>query len=183
MARKSRSRNHQPRHVRIHHYMMETPAWKSLGVTERAMYVDIASRYAGPGSNNGRIHYSVREAAERLQIGKSTAARALEILADRGFIVAEKRGAFSLKARHATEWRLTEFASDIGSDFATKEFVRWRPEDKIRYPERDRTVSPAGPHGICSGTAPIQIPLTVSPAGPSALILSCLGTRSGTLIV
>jgi len=89
-----------------------------------------------------------------LHIGKSTAARALEILADRGFIVAEKRGAFSLKARHATEWRLTEFASDIGSDFATKEFVRWRPEDKIRYPERDRTVSPAGPHGICTGTAP-----------------------------
>jgi len=154
VPRKSRSRDHQPRHVRIHHYMMETPAWKSLGVTERAMYVDIASRYAGPGSNNGRIHYSVREAAERLHIGKSTAARALEILADRGFIVAEKRGAFSLKARHATEWRLTEFASDIGSDFATKEFARWRPEDKIRYPERDRTVSPAGPHGISNGTAP-----------------------------
>ena len=154
MARKSRSRDHQPRHVRIHHYMMETPAWKSLGVTERAMYVDIASRYAGPGSNNGRIHYSVREAAERLHIGKSTAARALEILADRGFIVAEKRGAFSLKARHATEWRLTEFASDIGSDFATKEFVRWRPEDKTRYPERDRTVSPAGPLSTSSGTVP-----------------------------
>ena len=128
MARKSKSRDHQPRHVRIHHYMMETPAWKSLGVTERAMYVDIASRYAGLGSNNGRIHYSVREAAERLRIGKSTAARALEILADRGFIVAEKRGAFSLKARHASEWRLTEFASDIGSDFATKEFVHWRPD-------------------------------------------------------
>jgi hypothetical protein len=68
VARKSRSRDHQPRHVRIHHYMMETPAWKSLGVTEKAMYVDIASRYAGPGSNNGRIH-SLGHSAE---MAKST---------------------------------------------------------------------------------------------------------------
>jgi hypothetical protein len=183
MARKSRSRDHQPRHVRIYHYMMETPAWKSLGVAERAMYVDIASRYAGLGSNNGRIHYSVREAAERLHIGKSTAARALEILSDRGFIVAEKRGAFSLKARHATEWRLTEFASDISKDFATRSLCGGdlktkhdTPSGTVRYLQRDQTVPPAGPRQI-------QIPLTVSPAGPSAPILSSLGTRSGTLIV
>jgi DNA-binding transcriptional MocR family regulator len=154
VARKSRSRDHTPRHVRIHHYMMETEAWKSLGVTERAMYVDIASRYAGPGSNNGRIHYSVREAAERLHIGKSSAARGIANLEERGFIVAEKRGAFSLKARHATEWRLTEFASDISKDFATKEFVRWRPENKTRYPEQDRTVPAAGPVGTSNGTVP-----------------------------
>jgi DNA-binding transcriptional MocR family regulator len=132
--------------------MMETEAWKSLCAVERAMYVDIASRYAGLGSNNGRIHYSVREAAERLHISKSTAARALATLAERGFIVAEKRGAFSLKARHSTEWRLTEFASDISSDFATKDFVHWRPESKTRYPERDCTISLAGPVGPSSGT-------------------------------
>ena len=30
-----------------------------------------------------------------------------------GFIVPTKRGAFSLKVRHATEWRLTDRACDL----------------------------------------------------------------------
>jgi len=135
--------------------MMATDAWKSLGCIERAMYLDIAARYAGYGSNNGKIHYSVREAAARLRIGKSSAARALGVLQDRGFIVATKKGAFSLKLRHATEWRLTEFPSDISTDLATKDFMHWTPDkNKTRYPQRDRTVSVAGPNGISTGTVP-----------------------------
>jgi hypothetical protein len=142
-----------PRHVRIHHYMMATQAWISLGCTERAMYLDIAARYAGYGSNNGKIGYSVREAATNLHIGTSTAKRALDALVDRGFIVATKRGAFSLKKRHASEWRLTEFASDISRDIATKDFMTWTPDkNKTRYPERPRTVSETAPIGISSGT-------------------------------
>jgi DNA-binding MarR family transcriptional regulator len=135
------------RHVRLYHYMLQTEAWKSLGVTERAMYIDIASRYAGLGSNNGRIHYSVRDAAENLNISRSTASRGLTTLQERGFLVAERRGAFSIKtARKATEYRLTEFASDINSDVATKEFMRWKPSEK------QNTVTPAGPCGYSGGT-------------------------------
>jgi hypothetical protein len=152
---RNKSKNAGPRHVRIHHYMMATPAWQSLGCVERAMYVDIAARYAGLGSNNGRIGYSVRDAAATLHIGTSTAKRAMDALEGRGFIVAMKRGAFSLKKRHATEWRLTEFASDVSGDFATKEFMRWTPDkNKTRYPQRHRSVSVAAPIGICSGTEP-----------------------------
>jgi hypothetical protein len=99
------------RHVRLYHYFMKTEAWQSLGALERAIYVEIASRYAGDGSNNGRIGYSVREAAATFKVGKSSAARALVILQDRGFIVVRQKGAFSLKVRHSTEWRLTEFGS------------------------------------------------------------------------
>lgn len=143
------------RHVRICHYMMATPAWKSLGATERAMYLDIAARYAGYGSNNGKIGYSVREAATNLHVGTSTAKRALDALEDRGFIVATKRGAFSLKKRHASEWRLTEFPSDISKDLATKDFMTWTPDkNKTRYPQRHRTVPVAAPIGISSGTVP-----------------------------
>jgi hypothetical protein len=161
---------HQLRHVRVHYYVMETEAWKSLGCVERAMYIDIASRYAGPGSNNGRIGYSVRDAAENLHIGKSTAARALEKLEDRGFIVAEKLGAFSLKLKHATEWRLTEFPSDIvQGQLATKEFIHWKPQpkNKTRYLQRDLSVPVAGPVGTCNGTVPQEN--------------TALGTCSGTV--
>src|SRR6476620_2761284 len=130
------------------HFMLNTPAWKSLDATARAIYLHMVMRYAGPGSNNGRLPYSVREAAAELKIGKSTAARALNMLIDRGFIVTVQRGAFSLKKRHATEWRLTEFPSDIDDSWATKDFTRWAPanskigtsSETVRYPERNRSV-------------------------------------------
>jgi hypothetical protein len=117
-----------PRHVRLYHWLMETPAWRSLNGNQRAIYIDIAARYAGEGSNNGRIPYSIREAAENLRIGKSTAARCLRVLQERGFIVAMTKGAFSRKVRHATEWRLTEFQCDVSDKLATKEFASWNGE-------------------------------------------------------
>ena len=113
------------RHVRLYHWMMKTEAWQSLNATERAIYIEMARRYSGPGSNNGRIPYSVREAATALHIGKTTAARAIHNLEERGFIVAMQKGAFSYKVRHATEWRLTEFPSDVTKELATKDFEQW----------------------------------------------------------
>jgi DNA-binding transcriptional MocR family regulator len=138
----------ESRHVRLYHWLMQTEAWRSLDATERAIYVEIASRYRGPESNNGRIPYSVREAAAALHIGKATASRALRSLEDRGFIVATQRGAFSFKVRHATEWRLTEFPCDVTDQLATKEFARWSPQNSesgpssetVRYPEPNESV-------------------------------------------
>jgi hypothetical protein len=52
--------------------MLKSSAWKSLTANARAIYIEMASRYGGPGSNNGRIPYSVRDAAKSLKIGKST---------------------------------------------------------------------------------------------------------------
>jgi hypothetical protein len=116
------------RHVRLYHWLMQTPAWRSLNGNQRAIYVEMAALYRGPGSNNSRIPYSTRQAAESLHIGKSTAARELEVLQERGFIVTMIKGAFSLKRRHATEWRLTEFSCDVTNQLATKDFARWSPK-------------------------------------------------------
>jgi hypothetical protein len=138
-----RKKEHVIRHVRICHYMMDTPAWKSLNCIARAMYVDIASKYAGPDSNNGKIVYSVRMAKERLNIGQSTAGRTLEILQERGFIVCMSKGGFNRKGRHASEWRLTEFGCNVTGELATKEFTRWGKTDNViaaadRWLERGR---------------------------------------------
>jgi DNA-binding transcriptional regulator YhcF (GntR family) len=136
MSRVNKKGRHtrEKRHVRLYHWLMQTNAWRSLDATGRAIYIEIAARYAGPGSNNGRIPYSVRDAAKTLKIGKSTAARALKQLQERGFIVAITKGAFSRKLKHATEWRLTEFPCDITHDLATKEFARWSPEIQKAVP-------------------------------------------------
>ena len=141
------------RHVRLCHYMTDTQAWKSLGAISRAIYPDMAKRYAGVGSNNGRIGYSVREAAAEFHIGTSTVKRALDELQDRGFIVSTKKGAFSLKIRNSTEWRLTEFHCDLTNKLPTKDFMTWAPDkNKTRYPQRQRSVSVPAPIGSSSGT-------------------------------
>ena len=151
MARNSREK--LKRHVLMYHWLMDSQAWKSLGAIPRAVYLDMSKRYYG--SNNGRIGYSVRCAVDELHIGVATAKRALDDLQDRGFIVAIKKGAFSPKTRHATEWRLTEFGCDISKALATKDLMAWTPDkNKTRYPQRNRSVSVAEPIGICSGTEP-----------------------------
>ncbi len=123
------------RHVRLYHYMTNSPAWRDLGAVPRAIYCEIARRYAGPGSNNGRIPYSVREGAAELKIGTATVSRALAVLEDHGFIVPIRKGAFSVKVRRqATEWLLTEFASDVTqTGIASKDFMQWQPSSPSPY--------------------------------------------------
>ena len=141
-----------PRHVRLYHWFLETEAWKSLTGNQRAIYINIVARYRGPGSNNGRIPYSVREAAEDLHIGKSTAGRDLAVLQERGFLRVTTKGAFSWKHRHATEWQLTEFPSDVSDEISTKEFARWKPEIQNTVPSQHSTVPVAGPISTFSST-------------------------------
>jgi DNA-binding transcriptional MocR family regulator len=111
------------RFVALRHHMLDSVAYRDLDPVSRSIYTLIARRYMG--QNNGRIPYSVREGAAELRVSKATISRSLARLIDHGFIVATMKGAFSLKSRHATEWRLTEF--DCGNDFATKDFMRWSP--------------------------------------------------------
>jgi hypothetical protein len=124
-----RQKDKGARHVRLYHWLLHSPAWQDLTANARAIYVEISSRYGGAGSNNGRIPYSVREAAASLRISKATASRALIELQEHGFIALMTKGAFSLKARHATEWRLTERDSDVDQTPPTKEFMRWSPTE------------------------------------------------------
>ncbi|MDE2256874.1 MAG: helix-turn-helix domain-containing protein [Xanthomonadaceae bacterium] len=111
------------RHVRLYYWLMGTAAWRDLDTVARAAYVELAERYNG--SNNGRVGLSVRTLAEALHVSRATAGRALRSLEEHGFIVTTQRGAFSYKTRHASEYRLTEFADESGA-LATKDFVRWQ---------------------------------------------------------
>ena len=127
--RTGRSR-YDARHVRLYHWLYNSPAWKSLTPQQRAVYLELECRHNG--SNNGDIRLSVREAAEACHIGKDTAARCLELLQERGFIRCAQKGAFSWKKRHASLWALTAWPTDDAT--ATKDFMRWRPKKKITVP-------------------------------------------------
>jgi DNA-binding transcriptional MocR family regulator len=127
----NRARGKRERFLALRFWLLKSPAWRSLPSNARAIYIEIAARYYG--TNNGRISYSVRQAAEALHISKPTACRMLKLLQERGFIVCTKRGAFSRKTvREASEWRLTEHNSDYPVAHATKEFMSWKPQEEPR---------------------------------------------------
>jgi predicted transcriptional regulator len=149
----SKHRSKQQRFVQLHHWLLNTAAWKDLSAVERSIYVELLFRYNG--QNNGRIGYSARTAANALKIGKATAARALRSLQSHGFIVVEKRGAFHCKIRHASEYRLTAYDSDIATNYAdklcTKEFTRW-PKIQMTVPPVRLTGRVVIPNGQPSDT-------------------------------
>jgi hypothetical protein len=125
-TRKGRSKD--GRFVRLTHFMLNTPAWRSLTPVERAIYVELCQLYNG--GNNGTLSASVRRLADRCNVNKDTAARALKTLVERGFIICASPGGFSRKTPHAAEWRLTEYRCDRSHSLPTMEFQGWRPDDK-----------------------------------------------------
>jgi hypothetical protein len=136
------------RFVQLHHYMLKSPAWRSLEALDRAAYLAMAQRHNG--QNNGRISFSVRELAEEFRVGKSTACRSLERLSERGFIVPTRKGAFSFKQRHATEWRLTDY--DCNGALGTKDFMRWQLAEKSTGSVMGPTGSVAALYGFSGET-------------------------------
>jgi DNA-binding transcriptional regulator YhcF (GntR family) len=161
MSNKKRRLGPTERWVQLKYWLLKSPAWRSLTGNAAKLYVELAMRYNG--SNNGRIPYSVREAAKALNVSFQTAMRSLQLLQERGFIVCTRRGAFSLKAApHASEWRLTEYSNDTPPEHATKDFMRWQPTEanihaalksRTRLSKRKRTLPLEEPHGCRGGNA------------------------------
>jgi hypothetical protein len=170
------------RHIRIYHMTLRTAAWKSLDAVARALYIEILSRYGGPGSNNGRIPYSIREGAAALRIGKTKSAVGLKDLQDRGFIAAITRGGFNRKNRRATEWRITEFACDVTGALPTYDYQRWSFQNAV--PHDGREVLIRGQHGTHPRTKTVQdpasSPVTVPIGGQS---VSATVSEDGHLLV
>src|SRR6266404_2671330 len=101
--RKRRGSNSIPRFIWLRLWLFDSLAWRSLPSNARALYLRLARQYNG--RNNGHISYSVRQASQDLNIGKTAAVGAFQALEDRGFIVCTKKGAFSWKTVcEASEW-------------------------------------------------------------------------------
>jgi len=98
------------------------------------------------------MRWSASWAADSVHVSKATAARALAVLEERGFVVPMTKGAFSLKLRHATTWRLTEFNCDVTHDLPTKDFARWSPQTQNTVSSQATTVSRVRLNGISGET-------------------------------
>lgn len=128
MSRSKYKRKGAQKHVRLYEWLLRSPAWRALTPNERAAYIELKRRY--DGFNNGRIGLGERELAMSLNIGRDTARRALRGLIEKGFVSIATPSGFNRKDRTATEWRLAEEKCDLSGALASKDFMKWRPEEK-----------------------------------------------------
>ena len=139
MAKDSR-RTYEPKHVRLYANIMNTEAWKHL--SGNSVKVLLALVVRDNSTLNGKISFSVREAAEAGNIAINTASRCLQELQDLGFIARTEKGAFSRKVSHASLWRYTwQPAPGCRPAGPTRDFEKWRPDEKTRTQKLTSAVS------------------------------------------
>ena len=83
-----------PHFITIERSLIETPAWRALSLSAKAVYIAIRFEWHGPkANNNGKLRLSVRQAAEKAGIGINAAARAFQDLQAKGFLHVTEIGA------------------------------------------------------------------------------------------
>ena len=114
------------RHVRLHKWEADLPAWQTLSPAARALLIEMRLLY-NP-TNGNRVFMSLREIQTRVNVGRRVAEQARDELLARGWIRLIEPGGFSRKARHAPVYALEHLPLHDG-DGATppKTFARWQP--------------------------------------------------------
>jgi DNA-binding MarR family transcriptional regulator len=110
-------------HARIYTDWISRPAWRTLTPLAVSVLVYILTQYRP--ATNPFVCWSVRQLGEQVGCSKSAAAEALELLEDRGWLVAVKRGRRGTRA--ATTYRLTMFPNPEDGSPASMDFKRWEP--------------------------------------------------------
>ncbi len=137
----SKGRSTTERFVALPHWMLRSPAWRSLSPVARCVFIELAAIYNG--SNNGFLALSARNAAERVGCSKNTAGRAIAELVCAGFVEVAQRGHFDRKTRHAAEYRLTLYECHRTGQRASRRFMNPRPAEPTKFV--------AGPCGVSDG--------------------------------
>jgi len=147
---------HKSKHFLVlGHDLLQSSAYQSCSAVARAVFIEIARRHNG--HNNGRIHFSGRDAAAALKIGLRKANRGLQELQAVGLIICTRRGSFDLKTRDAKlapEWFVPSLGTPqhpVGDTTASRKpvpgdttasLIDKSPKDKIdartRTPEEER---------------------------------------------
>ena len=122
-------------HVRLYRWMLDSPAYLSLTCPARAVLIEIARGH--DGTNNGRLGLSIVGLLNGATSRQAPLNAPLSNYQERGFIDCMTKGAFSRKALHATEWRLTWWACDLTGELPSKKFMSWGREKQnavSKYP-------------------------------------------------
>jgi hypothetical protein len=130
--------------------MLDCPAYVALSLPARAGLIEVKRLYNG--SNNGKIVLSVRDLAKRLGCNKETACHVLQELTDKCFIEPNTKGAYSVKFRRATEWRLNDQQCDATGQRQSQAFLKWNGQSAPKPKAEPRTSPPWQAQGISRAT-------------------------------
>ncbi len=111
------------RFIKLDHLLLQHPAFETLTGRAVKLFLYVYKRFNG--SNNGQISYSVREAAALLRCSKDTASATFQELVEHRLLEPTVKGAFSLKLRHATTWRIT--LAPTPGRAPTNDYAHWQP--------------------------------------------------------
>jgi hypothetical protein len=139
-----RRRYNGPNFIQLFRYMLDCPAYVSLSSYGRAGLIEVIRGYNG--SNNGKIILSVRDLARRLCCHRDTACGALQELVDKGFIEPRIKGAFGVKFKRATEWRLNDRRCDATGVRQSQAFLKWQGLEQPTAESKTRSYG-LGPYG------------------------------------
>jgi biotin operon repressor len=133
MGRSSRTktkgkRSEEGQYIPLPYAQIKSPAWRSLSGAAVKVWLELHTRYNG--GNNGKLHLSMKEAAEILGIGRATVKRAFDELEAKGFLVLEIPGDWYCRRAH--DWRLTTkpMQGSKGKVAATLDWRGWQPPKK-----------------------------------------------------
>jgi hypothetical protein len=118
--------------------MLETPAWRALSPTAQALYVWFKLEWKGPrANNNGKIRFSVRQAAHALGVARDTAARAIHDLQAKGFLVMTEKPSLGLEgAAKSPAFELTEIPlPSAGRNEGRKLYREWQRGHDFSVPK------------------------------------------------
>ena len=139
MGKSNTKKRGNEQYVPMPYTILKSAAWRSLSGAAVKVWFELHSRFHG--GNNGKLTLSLNEATHALGIGKGTAQRAFQELAEKGFIALEVQG--SWYHRKASEWRLTTKPMQTvkGKVAATNDWRNWRPPKTKRGTDTDPSAS------------------------------------------
>jgi hypothetical protein len=125
-------KNKNPPFVMVTNQVLDSPAWRSMSLGARLLYIALKRRYSPNRKNNGKIFLSHRQARKEIGSGMTQIARWYRELQYYGFIVLMNPGCLGVDGKgKATKWRLTEVAYMRGTsskgleDLPTMDFLKW----------------------------------------------------------
>jgi len=112
-------------HGRIFAHWMPLPAWRQLTCPERALLVELITRYRPTMEN--LFSLSDRQIAAMLNCSRSTAAKAIARLEECGWVEVERIGKMrGTRDKRASAYSLTTAPRVIGEPEKFT-FIKWRP--------------------------------------------------------
>jgi hypothetical protein len=93
-------------HSRIRHDVTDSPAWRVLGFSAKALYTDLRAKLRS--TNNGNINATLSEMKHRGWTSSSTLANALRQLEHMGFIAKTRQGGIAAMSKQCNLYRFTD---------------------------------------------------------------------------